>query len=265
MSVVAALPEEIRLSLQHAHSSWHAVLEQGLLALQQAQPAYLSDLCAQPYLPTEHRLFAAFAVPRDQVRYVLIGEGPYPREQSATGVSFMDGAVSEIWSATGLSKKVNRATSLRNFFKMLLVADGYLDESATSGDAMQGVAQIAAQPGSPLIQHLDELQQKMQQQGFLLLNASLVFRDHVAPAKDGLSWLPFLQRVLLALAADQNDRLPSLVLWGKIAEQVKKIPAASAFPHIVAEHPYNLSFIANKEMQDFFRPMQLLNSFSKEK
>ncbi|MBC3934962.1 uracil-DNA glycosylase [Undibacterium sp. CY7W] len=265
MSVVATLPEEIRLSLQHAHPSWHAVLEQGLLALQQAQPAYLTELCAQPYLPTQHRLFAAFSVPRDQVRYVLIGEGPYPREQSATGVSFMDGAVSEIWSSTGLSKKVNRATSLRNFFKMLLVADGYLDESATTGDAMQGVAQIAGQANSPLIQHLDELQQKMQQQGFLLLNASLVFRDHVAPVKDGQSWLPFLQVVLHALAQTPSDSAPALVLWGKIAEQVRKIPEASCFTHIIAEHPYNLSFIGNKQMQDFFRPMQLLKSFSLEK
>jgi uracil-DNA glycosylase len=71
-------------------------------------------------------LFAAFAQPLDRVRYVLVGEGPYPRAESATGVCFMDGAVGDLWSEAGLSKPVNRATSLRNFMKMLLVADGQL-------------------------------------------------------------------------------------------------------------------------------------------
>jgi uracil-DNA glycosylase len=53
-------------------------------------------------------------------------------------------------------------------------------------------------------------------------------------------------------------------LWGKIAEQLKRIPETAHFPQILAEHPYNLSFIKNKEMQDFFRPMQLLHNCSKE-
>ncbi|HAT31469.1 MAG TPA: hypothetical protein DCW29_11640, partial [Janthinobacterium sp.] len=36
--------------------------------------------------------------------------------------------------------------------------------------------------------------------GFLLLNAALVFRAHVAPVRDAKAWLPFLQVVLAALA-----------------------------------------------------------------
>ena len=39
----------------------------------------------------------------------MLGVGPYPREESATGVCFMDGAVRELWSPAGLSKPVNRA------------------------------------------------------------------------------------------------------------------------------------------------------------
>ena len=79
-----------------------------------ADPAYLSALAEDHFLPTQGRLFAAFSQPLEEVRYVLVGEGPYPREESATGVCFMDGAVRELWSTQGLSKPVNRATSLRN-------------------------------------------------------------------------------------------------------------------------------------------------------
>eukprot|EP01034_Spumella_vulgaris_P040220 gene40219-49737_t len=108
-----------------------------------ADPAYLPALAVDNYLPTELRLFAAFALPLAQVRYVLVGEGPYPRAESATGVCFMDGAVKGLWSdeqGGGLSKPVNKATSLRNFMKMLLVADGLLTADNTAGAALTGVA-----------------------------------------------------------------------------------------------------------------------------
>ncbi len=81
-----------------ADPSWFAILHRGLAAMEAATPAYLSSLNNTFYLPTNGRLFAAFRVPLDQVRYVLVGEGPYPREESATGVSFMDGAVQSLWS-----------------------------------------------------------------------------------------------------------------------------------------------------------------------
>ena len=232
----------------------------------QANPAYLSDLAVSDYLPTEGRLFAAFSQPLDAVRYVLVGEGPYPRAASATGVCFMDGAVGSLWSEKGFSKQVNRATSLRNFMKMLLVADGQLAVENTTGDAMSGVAQQAQMQGSAAIQKLADLQANIVKQGFLLLNASLVFRSDVAPIKDAKAWQPFMQAVLVGVAEaaeGRGQRLPTLVLWGKIAEQLNAYPVTARFPKAVAEHPYNLSFIANAGMQALFGPMQLLNAQSK--
>ncbi|MFM7631901.1 MAG: uracil-DNA glycosylase, partial [Betaproteobacteria bacterium] len=107
------LEEALRL----ADASWQPVLRKGVAAVAAADPDYLERLAPDVYLPTKGRLFAAFAQPLDAVRYVLVGEGPYPREESATGVCFMDGAVGALWASTGLSKQVNRATSLRNFMK----------------------------------------------------------------------------------------------------------------------------------------------------
>src|SRR5688572_2793169 len=90
-----------------AHSSWHATLRAGLDAIDKAHPDYLAKLVTDDYLPTEGRMFAAFTQPIAAVRYVLVGEGPYPRAASATGVCFMDGAVGSLWSDKGLSKQVN--------------------------------------------------------------------------------------------------------------------------------------------------------------
>jgi uracil-DNA glycosylase len=250
------IPTGILASMDLADPSWRPILLRGLEEMAAADSLYLTALAEDKYLPTENRLFAAFAQPLQSVRYVLVGEGPYPRAESATGVCFMDGAVGSLWSATGLSKQVNKATSLRNFMKMLLVADGKLQAGQTSGEALEPVARQAGLNGSPSIQTLAELQANLTKQGFLLLNASLVFREQVKPVKDAKAWLPFLQTVLAALA--QRDAPPTLVLWGKIAEQLKTLPGVERFPQVMSEHPYNLSFIANPIMQHLFAPMRLL-------
>jgi uracil-DNA glycosylase len=206
-------------------------------------------------------LFAAFSQPLDAVRYVLVGEGPYPRPESATGFCFMDGAVELLWSEKGLSKQVNRATSLRNFMKMLLVAEGLLDRNLSSSEQLPHVSLKARAIDSPFIQTRSDLQRNLIDEGFLLLNATLVFRPHVPPVKDARAWQPFVQTVLSALADNAERKKaepPVLVLWGKIAEQLKELPSNLRFRKAVSEHPYNLSFVDNSVMHALFGPMHLL-------
>lgn len=255
------IPASIRDQLALAAPSWRPILLQGLEAIAQSAPDYLSALAQDDYLPNGGRLFAAFAQPIDAVKYVLIGEGPYPRPESATGVCFMDGAVHSLWSDKGFSKPVNRATSLRNFMKMLLVADGQLKSGQTSGEAVAGVAATIRGNDAVFIQSLEELQSNLTAHGFLLLNASLVFRPHVPPLKEAKAWQPFLQTVLAALV-DHADRKriapPTLVLWGKVAGLLSELPSNTRFPKAISEHPYNLSFINSATMQALFGPMHLL-------
>lgn len=250
------IPSALREALVHVDESWAPILEGALQAVMQSQPTYLGALCESEFLPTQGRIFRAFSLPRERVRYVLIGEGPYPRPDSATGYAFMDGAVGQLWSTAGLSTAVNRATSLRNFIKMLLVAEGLLEEQETGGAAVARATANVMGASSSFIQTLTELQDNFTERGFLLLNASLVFRKEVAPIKDAKAWLPFLVTVLQKLS--QQPEPPQLILWGKIAGVVSLIPSADSFAKVVAEHPYNLSFIRNKSMQEFFGPMHLL-------
>jgi uracil-DNA glycosylase len=257
----AAIPPSIIDQLDLAHASWRPVLKAGLEAVAAADPDYLPALAEDAYLPTGGRLFAAFVQPLQDVRYVLVGEGPYPRPESATGVCFMDGAVDALWSDKGLSKQVNRATSLRNFMKMLLVTAGQLSADQTSGDAMVEIAGLAHAPGSRFIQTRAELQENLVAHGFLLLNATLVFRPQVPPIKDARAWRPFIETVLEALAdhaAEARRAPPVLILWGKVAELLSALPAYEQLPKVISEHPYNLTFITNSAMQELFGPMKLL-------
>lgn len=253
-------PELINEALKRTHPSWQPVLIKGLKAIARQTPDYLNELTTDNFLPTQGRLFAAFSQPFEAVRYVLVGEGPYPREESASGYCFMDAAVRDLWSDTGLSKQVNRATSLRNFVKMLLVADGTISPDRTGSDVMKQVSLTALSEGSPFIRTLAEMQKIMIANGFLLLNAALVFRSHVPVAKETKAWQPFMVTVLEALAKNKVARkeLPVLILWGKMAEKLISMPFVSSYRCVVSEHPYNLSFIHNTDMQSLFRPMRLL-------
>src|SRR5438477_1070015 len=98
-------------NLKIVHPTWHKCLQQGLNLLDKP---YLQQISASDdWLPGPDKVFNAFSQPFDNVNYVLFGESPYPRRESANGYAFWDQAVHELWSATGFSKKVNRATSLR--------------------------------------------------------------------------------------------------------------------------------------------------------
>jgi uracil-DNA glycosylase len=255
------IPDAISCLVAYAHGSWQPVLLQGLKAIAESDPEYLVQLADSNYLPTDGRIFAAFCRPLEQVRYVLIGEGPYPRAASAIGLCFMDGAVGSLWSEKGLSKEVNRATSLRNFIKMLLVTGGYAKIEHLSGDALVNVARKAQKPESGWIRTRADLQNNLLDHEFLLLNATLVYRSDVPPIKEAKAWLPFMQTILAALARNAEEKHavpPTLVLWGKIAGQIKLLPVSVPFPQVVSEHPYNLTFIANPVMQKLFGPMHLL-------
>lgn len=257
---MSVLPEVITEALKRVDPSWLAIVQDGLLSVERETPGYFEELARDEFLPTQGRLFAAFSQPLDAVRYILVGEGPYPRAQSASGYCFMDASVYDLWSENGLSKPVNRAVSLRNFVKMLLVADGRMAADNTGSAVMKTIAHKALAEDSAFIRTLPEMQKTMLEDGFLLLNAALVYRSHVSAARETKIWQPFLYTVLEALARRpiNREKKPVLILWGKMAEKLTALPFAQAFDCVVSEHPYNLSFIRNQAMQRLFKPLGLL-------
>lgn len=219
-------------------------------ALRNLDTAYIGHLLqTNHWLPGSEKIFNAFSLPMSQVKYVLFGESPYPRFQSANGYAFWDAAVTSLWSSTGLSKPVNRATSLRNIIKMLLVAEGLLPSNQTSQE------DIAKLNKTHLIQTNSELFTRFIDHGFLLLNATLVLQPQQV-RKDATAWYPFVKCVLDSLFKYNPE--VQLILFGNIAHTIDKLVDHFEIKRLYAEHPYNISFITNPEVIHFFKPLHLL-------
>jgi uracil-DNA glycosylase len=213
-------------------------------------PDYRHWLESGTYLPGRDRLFRAFAtLPRSQVRYVLFGQDPYPRPESATGYAFIDGAVERIFSPTGLSKAVNRATSLRNFVKMALLADGRLGADDLSQQA------IAAIDKRDLIDSIDALRRNFERAGVLLLNTALVFETKGRGTYHARMWRPFMRALLASLDAETG-----LILFGRVAETVEALAPSKRYRRYRFMHPYNLAFVTDTQVQALFGPMHLLRA-----
>lgn len=198
------------------------------------------------WLPGKENIFNAFTLPFSQTKRILLGESPYPRKASAIGYAFWDGAVDNIFlddkapfSELKLSKSVNRATSLRNFIKMLL---------------------SVSDPDSPKTVTLSQLFQNLMKNGFLLLNASLVFDDKDTVKDHAKQWYPFMMNVLTRI----YEKKPSveLLLFGKIAHLLNPyiLQHHPNLKTLVAEHPYNLSFIKNPVVLNYFQQFNLIDS-----
>lgn len=234
------------------HADWQSILHQSLLTL---DPDYLESLPHDDgWLPGIDRLLAAFQRDRAGVRYLLIGESPYPRRESANGIAFYDAAVGNLWSEQGLSKAVNRATSLRNIVKTALVAEGHLQKD-NAGKITQDA--IAGLDKRGLVVTLGELFDNLERSGFLMLNATPVLHPQRKPAIEARYWLEFLER-LLHLVAQDSPQPVTLLLWGRIAKLVEAMPASRAYDRLVCEHPYNISFIDNPDMLQLFAKLRVL-------
>lgn len=241
------------ISKSKVHPEWQPLLGEALLNV---DPDYRQQLIDDSnWLPGIDNLLSAFRRDLQNIRYLLIGESPYPRKESANGIAFYDAAVGDLWSENGMSKPVNRATSMRNILKTALLAEGHLQ---CDGDGKISQANIAEVDKTKLIQTMPELFDNLHQRGFLMLNATPVLHPQRKPAKEALFWKDFLQS-LLALLARSLDHQITLILWGKIAESIEAIPTAMPYRKLVCEHPYNISFIQNPSMQALFRNLKILS------
>lgn len=249
-NTMSNLPPKHVFNLNQVDDSWRECLERGMAQMDQL---YLKRLYqSADWLPGCQNVFNAFSHPLGDVKYILFGESPYPRIESANGYAFWDACVHELWSESGLNKQVNRATSLRNLIKMLLVASGRLPPHNTTQLA------IAEIEKSDLVQTNAELFANFIASGFLLLNATPVLQSRwvSSPQKDARQWRPFIKELLECIV--QKKPNVCFIFLGNIATQIDKILTIHPSHKIYAEHPYNVSFITNPTVLNFFRPLQLL-------
>jgi len=228
-------------------NSWNDILNQAFDALDKEYQEFLDK--DSGYIPNKDNYLNAFkTLPLEDVKYILFGQDPYPRVESASGYAFIDSNVKTLFAPNGLSKEVNKATSLRNFIKMLLVSMGRLSTQDTS---QQAIARI---PKDDLINSIDELRINFEKNGVLLLNMALVFTDKKDSTKHIKEWRGFIEVLLSKL----QNRDITLILFGNHAKDIQKRFDLSSFHIIHTPHPYNTSFITNKDAQNLFGSMKLL-------
>lgn len=232
------------------HKSWVKPLS---IALSLMDQSFLDKLeCNDDWLPGKALIFKAFSIPKNKVKHVLLGESPYPRKISCCGYCFFDATVDSLWSKNGLSVEVNRATSLRNFMKMLLVARGSLKTKDTSKEALAILDKAKfINTGHDLF-----IKKLVKDNGFLLLNYSLALEFDYGKNAQAKMWEPFTESILTSLAL--NKEIPNVLLFGKIAGVIKPLLQKNKVSYLEAEHPYNISFISNKKVQGYFKELDLL-------
>lgn len=240
------------ISSSKVHAEWQPLLN---TALQTLEPEYCQQLIRDSnWLPGINNLLSAFRRDMKSLKYILIGESPYPRAQSANGIAFYDAAVGYLWSDNGLSKAVNRATSMRNILKAALLAEGRVVADDNGKITQENIASVDK---SGLVQTMAGLFENLHSRGFLMLNATPVLHPLRKPAKEALFWQSFLEKLLSLVTASLN-RPATLILWGKIAEVIEGLPASQQYPKLICEHPYNISFIHNPDMQSLFAELKVL-------
>ncbi len=228
-------------------SSWKPLLDEAYNALDTSYREFLEN--DSNYFPSQENYLNAFkTLAKKDVKYILFGQDPYPRVASAGGYAFIDTKVKTLFSSTGLSKEVNRATSLRNFIKMALLARGDLTVENTSQEA------IASIEKKEMIESIDALRKNFEKSGVLLLNTALIFTDKKSSTKHVKAWRNFMQTLLHGL----EDEDITLILFGTHAKALKKHLPLEKFETIELEHPYNHTFITNPKALKLFGEMKLL-------
>jgi uracil-DNA glycosylase len=98
------------------------------------------------------------------------------------------------------------------------------------------------------------LKDNFEKNGVLLLNMALIFTTKEESKKHVKAWHAFV----VALLSQVQDKKIALILFGKMAEVLEKIPEAKSFQKVTMPHPYNIGFITDARAQKLFKPMHLL-------
>lgn len=153
--------------------------------------------------PPMEDLFSAFSLtPLSNVKVVILGQDPYHNDGQAHGLCF------------SVKKGVDIPPSLENIYKELhedlgcnIPSHGFLEKWA--------------------------------KQGVLLLNTVLTVRAHNANSHRGIGWEQFTDATIKIL--NEQDRPIVFMLWGRPAQEKKKMLTNSKHLILEAPHPSPLS------------------------
>jgi len=233
--------------LKEIEISWRKPIEKALFSLDDDYLEFLQK--DKRYFPDIYNFLNPFkTLGLNSTKYILFGQDPYPRKESAIGYAFIDAKVKNIFSSSGFSKEVNKATSLRNFIKMLLVCENILNPDDLSQTAISNIEKTG------LCQNMLALKDNFEKNGVLLLNTALIFTDKKESKYHLKKWKPFVETLL----SEIENRDIKLIFFGEAAKNIEKIKSVKNFKKFKFIHPYNIEFIKNEKVHKLFKPMNLM-------
>lgn len=186
--------------------------------------SYLGPARDKSIMPVRELTFQALKPNKPAAwRVIIIGQNPYPRMDSATGVAMFDASIKK-WEDSEFGK----AASMRSIIKAAAM-ERYDISSDTKVKALRGLLNKKNIVTPP------EWFQAVLSQGALLLNAALtVGGDGKSNAAHNKFWRPVVQCIIEEILAakavlEDGDELKGLLLlwWGGEALKTKKVLAPS--------------------------------------
>ncbi|KAH7832209.1 Uracil-DNA glycosylase [Monocercomonoides exilis] len=152
----------------------------------------------------------------EKCKVVIFGQDPYPRKESAIGISFCDGLIHSWTSPT--------CPSMRNIFKNLLICEKKLTPTSK-------VEELRAQMKKLKMVSPYEWFFRTGRQGVLWLNTSLTYTSTQELQTHTAFWKPIVKRIIETLfeakakvnSTDTELKHITFVLWGGHAQKLEKI------------------------------------------
>jgi uracil-DNA glycosylase len=168
-----------------------------------------------PGAPSHGHIFRAFdGLPPERVKFVVLGQDPYPHVARATGRSFEQGDLAAWYPEPRLT-----ATSLRHIVQAVAYTRKP-DPAFLKGDA--GWAAVIQQMPALKLGSPKALFDRWQKAGVLWLNTGLTLSRFEGPYQMGGHiplWAPIIKRVLTWLVERQTGQVVFL-LWGNPAKDL---------------------------------------------
>jgi uracil DNA glycosylase len=178
-------------------------------------------------IPKRENTFRALNEINGEIKVVIFGQDPYPREESANGIAFFDNAIKN-WDD-------KLSPSFRNLIKNVLICESMLKTTSKIVELRNVLKKNKIISPPEWFKHTQE-------QGVCWLNIALTFESKDTLNKHTTFWKNIIKEIILEIIKNSKNGLV-FVLWGGHAKKLKSfIPKDKKIKFVEANHPSVESF-----------------------
>ena len=185
-----------------AHSSWNTFFSENTKKLEEIY----QKISCEDYTPSEENVLKFSRMPLESIKYVILGQDPYPAKNAATGLAF------EVFGLRDWCEPFAQV-SLKNILRLIYLS--YFEELVSWKDLKELI-----KSGRFPVLPPDKLFKSWNRQGVLLLNTSLTCKIGESDSHKKL-WAGFTQSLISYISRNVPDAV--WFLWGNNAKQYAEL------------------------------------------